>query len=122
MQNRQREQNFSTRQIGTEKEKLAATYLQEQGYEIVAYNFTCRQGELDLIARKNEYLVFVEVKYRKNNRFGKAEEAVNVRKQTRMQKAAQYYLYKEKISQNTPCRFDVVAINQDEITLIENAF
>ena len=112
----------STRQIGTEKEKLAAAYLQEHGYEIVAYNFSCRQGELDLIARKNEYLVFVEVKYRKNNRFGKAEEAVTARKQMRMQKAAQYYLYKANFPQNTPCRFDVVAINQEHIELIENAF
>ena len=120
--NRQMEQKTSTRQIGAEKEKLAAVYLQEQGYEIVAYNFSCRQGELDLIARKNEYLVFVEVKYRKNNRFGIAEEAVTAKKQLRMQKAAQYYLYKANLSQNTPCRFDVVAINQNDMELIENAF
>ena len=112
----------STRQIGAEKEKLAAAYLQEHGYEILACNFSCKQGELDLIAHKNEYLVFVEVKYRKNNRFGKAEEAVTVRKQLRMQKAAQYYLYKANLPQNTPCRFDVIAINGETIELFENAF
>ena len=121
-QNEQIKKKISSRQIGAEKEKLAAAYLQEHGYEIIACNFMCRQGELDLIARKNEYLVFVEVKYRNSNRFGKAEEAVTVRKQMRMQKAAQYYLYKERLPQNIPCRFDVVAINQDEIELIENAF
>lgn len=119
---RQTTPNPSTRQIGAEKERLAASYLQEHGYAIITCNFTCRQGELDLIARKNEYLVFVEVKYRKNNRFGKAEEAVTAKKQLRMQKAAQYYLFKANLPQNTPCRFDVVAINQDEIELIENAF
>ena len=120
--NRQPASKISMRQLGAEKEQLAATYLQEHGYEIITCNFTCRQGELDLIARKNEYVIFVEVKYRKNNRFGKAEEAVTVKKQIRMQKAAQYYLYKANLPQDTPCRFDVVAINQDEIELIENAF
>lgn len=120
--NRQPKSKISTRQIGTEKEQLAVAYLQAHGYEIITCNFTCRQGELDLIARKNEYLVFVEVKYRNSNRFGKAEEAVTAKKQLRMQKAAQYYLYKANLPQNTPCRFDVVAINQEEFTLIENAF
>ena len=120
--NRRMEQKTSTRQIGAEKEQLAAAYLQKQGYEIIDCNFTCKQGELDLIARKDEYIVFVEVKYRKNNRFGKAEEAVTAKKQLRMQKTAQYYLYKSNFPQNTPCRFDVVAINQEQIELIENAF
>lgn len=119
---RQIELKMSTRQIGTEKERLAAAYLQEQGYEIIACNFVCRQGEIDLIARKSPYLIFIEVKYRKSNRFGSAEEAVTMKKQIRIQKAAQYYLYKKKIPQNTPCRFDVVAINHEQIELIENAF
>ena len=120
--NRQIKPKTSTRQIGAEKEQLAVAYLQEQGYEIIACNFVCRQGEIDLIARKSPYLIFIEVKYRKSNRFGSAEEAVTMKKQMRIQKAAQYYLYKEKIPQNTPCRFDVVAINQEQIELIENAF
>ena len=121
-QKKQNKQRSSNRQLGAEKEALAAEYLQEQGYRLLTRNFACRQGELDLIACKDGYLVFIEVKFRKNNRYGRAEEAVTAKKQERMQRAALYYLYKERLPQDTPCRFDVVAINQDSIEIIENAF
>ena len=59
---------MNKRQLGSEKEKLAAEYLQERGYEIVACNYRCRQAEIDIIAKKEEYLIFIEVKYRKRSK------------------------------------------------------
>ena len=58
---------MNKRQLGSEKEKLAAEYLQERGYEIVTCNYRCRQAEIDIIAKKEEYLIFIEVKYRKKS-------------------------------------------------------
>lgn len=94
----------------------------EQGYKIVARNFSGRRGEIDIIARDGEYLVFVEVKYRRDERQGSPAEAVDYRKQQHIRRAAEYYLYKNRVSEAMPCRFDVVAILGDRITLIRDAF
>lgn len=96
--------------------------MEQAGYRILERNFYCRQGELDIVAKQAEYLVFVEVKYRKTGVYGAAEAAVDKRKQNRMAMAAAFYLYKRGLSAYTPCRFDVVAINGGEITLFQNAF
>lgn len=111
------------RQIGTVYENKAVLFLQEKGYEIVRRNFRCRQGEIDIIARDGKYLVFIEVKYRKNSYEGAALEAVTVQKQKRIIQAAKYYLY-STVSPNmdTPCRFDVVAFEGETVIHIENAF
>lgn len=106
-----------------EKEKFAADYLEKQGFRLLERNFSCRQGEIDLIAESPEHiLVFFEVKYRKNEKNGLPEEAVNFPKQCRIQKAAQVYLYYHPEKEGKECRFDVVSILGDKITLIENAF
>ena len=112
----------SSRQIGIEKEQVAVAYLEKNGYQVIERNFTCKQGEIDIIAKKEHYLVFIEVKYRKTNRYGTAQEAVNSKKQQRILQTASYYLYKKQYSFSIPYRFDVIAINNTEITLIENAF
>jgi len=85
-------------------------------------NFHSRMGELDIIARDGEYLVFFEVKYRRNTNCGDPLEAVDYRKQHRICKTAMYYCMKKGYGDSTPCRFDVIALERNQITHIENAF
>lgn len=117
--NKQCKQNNRT--IGTKYEKIAGNYLEEQGYKIISYNYRCPLGEIDIIAKDKEEIVFVEVKYRKNLTMGSPLEAVTVRKQNIINKCAQYYLvrnFKYEIS----CRFDVIGIINDEIIHVKYAF
>ena len=79
-------------------------------------------GEIDIIAMKDEYLVFVEVKYRSTSRYGNASEAVGIRKQQTIRNVASFYLTTRYKRTDIPCRFDVIAINADSITHIQNAF
>ncbi len=110
------------RHIGAVFEKKAAVFLQQRGYRILEMNYKCRQGELDLIAHQGRYLVFIEVKYRQNEKNGFPEEAVGFRKQQKVIAAAKYYMYQNKIAEDTPCRFDVVGICGEKIYIIKNAF
>lgn len=109
------------RSIGATYEKIAGAYLQGQGYEILAYNFYSRNGEIDIIAKHEGYLVFVEVKYRKNAKFGYPTEAVSLQKQRKISKASLYYIHKYGL-ENMPIRFDVVSILGNTVSLIQNAF
>lgn len=113
---------FNKRSLGKEKEKLAEHYLEAKGYRILERNFYARGGELDLIAKDAEYLVFIEVKYRSADSKGHPLEAVDFRKQNKIRFAAQYYMYKNQLPEDTPCRFDVVSILGEEITLVKDAF
>lgn len=114
MKNNQREK-------GAFWEKKAGEYLKSKGYEILEYNFRCRAGEIDIVARDGEYLVFCEVKYRSGTASGYPAEAVDARKQKVISKCALYYLMKHKNMEN-PCRFDVVSILDRDIQVIKNAF
>lgn len=109
------------REIGTANERKAAAYLISKGYEILEYNFFCRTGEIDIVAKDGEYLVFVEVKYRENTRKGYPLEAISLSKQKSISKAAVYYMTAKGLTY-MPVRFDVVGILKDEIQLIKNAF
>lgn len=113
---------MNTREKGTEQEQLAATYLEARGMKIAEQNFRCRQGEIDIVGYHNGYLVFVEVKYRKNTQKGSALEAVNKRKQQQICKVADYYRYTRKVSARTGIRYDVVAIQDEKIEWLQNAF
>jgi putative endonuclease len=113
---------MNKRQTGTAYEEMAALWLETKGMKVIEQNFRCRQGEIDLIARDGRYLVFVEVKYRSVDASGYPSEAVNFRKQKRIIDASKYYCYKQRISENQPCRYDVVSILGEEITHIKNAF
>lgn len=110
------------RALGSEKEQVAAAFLEQQGYQILQKNYRCKIGEVDLIAHHGEYLVFVEVKYRKNDRIGSPEEAVTPVKQKRISKVCVWYLRENHLSLDTPCRFDVVAVSQEEVRIYQNAF
>jgi putative endonuclease len=109
-----------SRAVGAAHEARAADHLERIGYEIVARNFTIRGGEIDLVARDGDTLCFVEVRARASTSFGAAEETVRATKQKRIALAARHYLAKK--SWNGRCRFDVVAINGDDLRLIRDAF
>lgn len=89
-------------------EALAAKYLQKKRYKIVATNYRCRFGEIDLIAADRKYLVFVEVKLRKSDQFASAHEFVDNRKQDRIRTTASFYL--SEFSTSLQPRFDVIEI------------
>lgn len=103
-------------------EDAAARYLQRAGLSIERRNYRCRRGEIDLIARDGDTLVFVEVRYRRDNRYGSASATVDTRKQSKLLATADSYLQQFKLE--CPCRFDVVAIEGDtqNIQWIRGAF
>lgn len=101
---------------GAEGEKRAEEYLEEMGYKIIKRNFTIPSGEIDLIALKDEYLVFVEVKLRKNANYGYGFEAVDEIKQKKIKSAAEVFYYKGAYRDYQP-RFDVIEIYTDDNTI-----
>lgn len=113
------------RQLGDQGEDLAATALKKAGYKIVERNYVAPLGEIDLIARHQGVLVFIEVKTRKSGRFGPPSEAVPPAKQVKLRRLADYYLKRRRLG-DMPIRFDVVAILMEQagprIELIQNAF
>lgn len=113
---------MNKRQLGTDRERLAAAYLSANGMTVLETNFRSRQGEIDIVGRHEGYLVFVEVKYRRGSRMGNAMEAVDGRKQQRICRVAEYYLYSRHLGEHTMVRYDVVAIQGEEIRWIQNAF
>jgi putative endonuclease len=108
--------------VGTAYEKLAGAYLEQQGYEILEYNYRCRMGEIDIVARQDGYLVFVEVKYRSGDEKGNAAEAVTTAKQRTICRVADYYRYLHHYGEDTWVRYDVVAIQGEALHWIPNAF
>ena len=110
---------------GKQGEKIAAAFLKKNGYRIIEKNFRCVLGEIDIIAREKDELVFVEVKTRKSGELGYPEQAVGTKKQKKMSQLALWYLQKKNTT-DAQARFDVVAItisaSGKEIKLIKNAF
>ena len=98
--------HLTTGQIG---EDLAAAFLTEKGMRVVERNFRCAAGEIDLICRSGELLIFVEVKTRSGTVFGMPGEAVSRAKATRLTRAASVYLSREGLW-SRPCRFDLVTV------------
>lgn len=113
---------YNKRLVGARQEQKAVEYLKEHEYQIMECNFRCRTGEIDVVANNNGYLVFVEVKYRKSSSMGLPEEAVDYKKMKRISRTAQFYLLKNHIPSDKPCRFDVITILDKDISLIQNAF
>ncbi len=113
---------MNRRQTGARYEAMAAEVLEKAGYRIISRNFRCRSGEIDLIARHRGYLVFIEVKYRRDGRAGHPEEAVDERKRARIIRTAGFYLYRYGYRTDTACRFDVVSIEGEKVRILENAF
>lgn len=94
--------------LGAWGEEKAVRFLKQRGYRIIERNFRCRFGEIDIIAEKDEYLSFVEVRLRKNIRYGTPEDTVDWRKQQKLRLTADYYLMTHE-TELAP-RFDVLAL------------
>ncbi|MBS3886097.1 MAG: YraN family protein [Dethiobacter sp.] len=109
--------------LGKKGEELAATYLAGQGYVILARNWCCQSGELDIVAKDGDTLVFIEVKTRSSTFCGSPAEAVDAKKQEKVRLVARHYLYENKTGA-AKYRFDVVAVNATDktISIIKNAF
>lgn len=110
------------RKLGGQMEQAVQEYLKSHGFVILEMNYRCRQGEIDIIAKEDNYYVFIEVKYRSTTDYGLPGEAVGPAKQKRISMAAQYYLYSHGLSEDTPVRFDVAGVLRDKITYYRNAF
>ncbi|MFO0773093.1 MAG: YraN family protein [Nitrospiraceae bacterium] len=114
------------REFGQESERLAERYLRRKGYDILERNVQFPEGELDLVAKQGEVIVFVEVKARRSTAMGGAAYAVQAEKRTRLIRVAARYLA-EHNGVGASARFDVVLIQQDgagqpAVEHIENAF
>jgi putative endonuclease len=106
---------------GAEAEQLAARYLQRHGLTLVQSNYHCRFGEIDLILRDKETLVFTEVRQRSRSDFGGAAASIDARKQQRLILTAQHYL--ATLPRIPPCRFDAVLLDATEnVEWVKNAF
>ena len=120
------EKLFTTKQTGDSAERIAETFLLGRGLTLVARNYRCRFGEIDLVMRERETLVFVEVRLRrslKGNDFGGPAASITPIKQARIISAAQHYL--SGMKQLPPCRFDAVllnSLNAKDIEWLRNAF
>lgn len=113
---------MNKRLLGNEKEQIAVKYLESFGYKILERNFYIRGAEADIIAIDNKTLCFIEVKFRRNDKHGLAEDAVTLTKQKRIIKLARYYIMTHQELEHLDVRFDVVAINGSELSLIKSAF
>ncbi|GHA05765.1 UPF0102 protein [Arenicella chitinivorans] len=116
---------IGTRATGNHAEDLAVRYLRKRRLTLVERNYFCKVGELDLIMMHFDYLVFVEVRHRRDNHFGGALESVDQFKQAKLRRAAEHYLQATK-NTDCPCRFDILCVNgnlnQPEFEWIRNAF
>jgi putative endonuclease len=113
-------------ELGRQGEEIAEQYLLDKGYKVLERNYHSQQGEIDLVAREGEFLVFVEVKSYSFRSLGTPQGAVRKNKKGSIVHAAETYLYKNKIK-DTYCRFDVVTIyrrldGSRAIELYKNAF
>ena len=100
---------YKRHEIGKLGEDIACDFLIKNYYEIIERNFKCKMGEIDIIAKEGNELIFVEVKTRAQNEFGTPADAVNKRKKSHIYHVAEYYLMINKI-ENVFCRIDVIEV------------
>ena len=113
---------MNKRQTGSAYETLAADWLKQHGYQITEKNYRCGQGEIDLIAEKDGYLVFVEVKYRSSACCADPLSAVNRAKQRKICRVADYFRFTQKVPDDVPVRYDVIGILGEKTAWIPDAF
>ena len=117
----------SRQQSGKDAERHALEHLQQQGLRLLAQNWLCKRGELDLVMLDGDTVVFVEVRYRKYAQWGGALASIDARKRQKLILAAQFFLLSEQRWADAPCRFDVVAIQSTphgtaDLHWLRNAF
>lgn len=100
---------YLKKELGKEGEDIAVKYLKSNGYKIIERNFYARQGEIDIIAKQNNEWIFIEVKTRTSDNFGKPVEAVNKIKKEHLIKTIKYYVYHNKIEKKD-IRIDVIEV------------
>lgn len=116
---------------GSAFEARAARFLRGAGLEIITRNYRCKAGEIDLVCRDGNTLVFIEVRFRSRRGFASAAASVTPAKQRRLVATAQHYLQRHRLAERTPCRIDVIAFDhatdghqragEDEIQWLKNA-
>lgn len=115
-------------EFGMQGEDIACKFIESHGGRIIERNFRFKGGEIDVIYKDGDYIVFGEIKYRSSSTFGMAEEAVGYRKQRTISRGCDFYLTKNNLDQFTPVRFDVIALNADKeqgsvkVHYVKNAF
>tara|TARA_R110002073_G_scaffold234907_1_gene396077 strand:+ start:55 stop:447 length:393 start_codon:yes stop_codon:yes gene_type:complete len=122
----------SSLSFGKAQETNAARYLCARGLSLLSRNYRCRYGEIDLIMADSEVLVFVEVRFRRQQKYGSAVASVTISKQRKIRLTAAHYLQHHSRLMHSPCRFDVIGLSEDlgvgsrkkklHIDWIKNAF
>ncbi|SCY84605.1 YraN family protein [Alkaliphilus peptidifermentans] len=114
------------KKIGNIGEEIGRRLLIDKGYSILFQNYRTRFGEIDIIAGKNNVVVFVEVKTRKSTTYGMPREAINYKKQMNYRRLAEHFIQNQPLSRGKDFRFDVIEIiinsDKNEVIHIENAF
>lgn len=110
------------RELGASGEDMVAAWYQRNGYDVIARNWRCREGELDLVVKRGRTLVFCEVKTRTTDHFGVPAEAVTYEKRARIRRLAARYLDEAASVRPGEIRFDVASVLGGEIDVIEGAF
>lgn len=100
---------YKNQMVGKKGEDIAAEFLKKNKYKILERNFYCNQGEIDIIAKDKNEIVFVEVKTRNNINYGTPSEAVTIQKQKHLKRATEYYIYKNNLY-NEFIRLDVIEV------------
>ena len=112
---------MNKRIVGSFYEEMAINYLTTYGFVILETNYSCKIGEIDIIAKKDDTIHCVEVKYRKNNDFGYASEAVSKSKFNKIIRCANFFINENKLYNNA-ISIDVIAITGDKLEFFDNCF
>jgi putative endonuclease len=99
-------------QTGQTAEDAVCRYLQQTGLKLVTRNYSCKLGEIDLIMKDGDSIVFVEVRFRRTNHYGDGLDSVTVSKQNKLLRTGSFYLQRHNLTEKMPCRFDVVAVSR----------
>ena len=113
---------MNNRAVGTYYESVVCKFLKNNSYEIIKRNYRTKIGEIDIIAKDEPYLCFIEVKYRDKDSLASGVYAIDKKKQKTIYNVAKLYMLNNNISDDTPCRFDVVSVDGDKVEIIKNAF
>ena len=116
------EPNLAKRALGAHGENLTSRWYGDQGYEVLHRNWRCSEGEVDLVLRSGDTIVFCEVKTRTSAAFGTPAEAVGYRKQSKLRRLAAMYLAEQRPGFAAGIRFDVACVTSGAVEVVENAF
>lgn len=111
----------SSAAIGQQAEDIALKFLQSKGMRLIARNYRCKLGEIDLVIQDDGALVFIEVRYRKQSDFGDGAESVDFRKQQKIIRSAEHFLQQHRQYSQSPCRIDVISISKQQNTDCQEA-